>query len=375
MLKQKSIENKIRVGIISENPSKGWSSIAHIPALISLPEYEIRAISNENEEKVAAAQKEFNIPMAFNDNLELIQSPEIDMVVLGEKVPGFRKLVTEAIIADKILYCDWPLGYGFAETIELARFAKAMDVHNAIGLQSRAAPTVNYIKDLISEGYVGKLKSTSMVGACYTDENELAQNLDYINSENFRFRFMCFPFVHAVDVLCYCMGEFRELNATAIESLKPEDCLHTKTSISLTSYDQIAISGVLENGALASVLYSGGVAKNTNFLWEIIGTEGSLHITSHHGNPAFFELSIQGSRGESQEPEVLKVPQKYQLVSMAPASGPAFNVAHNYAILAKDLKENTKHVASFDDAVVRHRMIKAIEVSAATGTRQIYLNN
>jgi hypothetical protein len=36
--------NKIRVGIVGANPSRGFASIAHIPALQALPDFEISAV-------------------------------------------------------------------------------------------------------------------------------------------------------------------------------------------------------------------------------------------------------------------------------------------------------------------------------------------
>jgi hypothetical protein len=44
-----------------------------------------------------------------------------------------------------------------------------------------------------------------------------------------------------------------------------------------------------------------------------------------------------------------------------------------YSRLATDLREGTRTVSDFNDAVVRHRMLAAIEESARTGTRQTYL--
>jgi len=37
---------KIRVGIIGVRPDQGWASMAHVPALQALPDYEITALSN-----------------------------------------------------------------------------------------------------------------------------------------------------------------------------------------------------------------------------------------------------------------------------------------------------------------------------------------
>ena len=40
---------KIRVGIVGANPSRGFASSAHIPALKALPDFEITAVCQKRE--------------------------------------------------------------------------------------------------------------------------------------------------------------------------------------------------------------------------------------------------------------------------------------------------------------------------------------
>jgi predicted dehydrogenase len=39
-----AISNKVRVGIVGVSPNRGFASIAHIPALKALPEFDISAV-------------------------------------------------------------------------------------------------------------------------------------------------------------------------------------------------------------------------------------------------------------------------------------------------------------------------------------------
>jgi predicted dehydrogenase len=60
-----------------------------------------------------------------------------------------------------MVYCEWPLGRNLAEAVELAAFAKDRGVRTVIGLQSRATPVVNYVKDLVRDGYLGEVMSAT----------------------------------------------------------------------------------------------------------------------------------------------------------------------------------------------------------------------
>ena len=366
------MKNKIRVGIIGVSPDRGWAAIAHIAALKALPEYEIKAISNRNEDKAIAAAKAFDIPLIFTGNSKLINSNEIDLVVITVKVPEHYKLVAEAINAGKSVYCEWPLGNGLEETIALAALAKKQGVPNAIGLQSRAVPAINYLKDLIAEGYIGEVLSTSMIGSGIIygalTEQAMAYTVDAKNGAGMIYA----TFGHAADTLTYVLGEFKEINATAVNRRTSTKIVETNEDIPMTAFDQIVVNGLLKSGAVASIHYRGGMFKGTNFLWEINGTKGDLVVTSDIGHPAVMELTIKGSQGNDGALEVLPIPKKYNPITTTDLITPAFNVAQHYKRLATDLNEGTRLSATFDDAVIRHQMINAIEIAATTGIRQSY---
>ena len=75
--------SKIRVGIIGVSPQRGFASIAHIPALQALPEFEISAICTTRQDSADAAAKHFGIPLAFSDAEKLAQHPDVDLVTVS----------------------------------------------------------------------------------------------------------------------------------------------------------------------------------------------------------------------------------------------------------------------------------------------------
>src|SRR5437870_3011373 len=156
---------RIRVGIIGANPDRGWAATAHIPALKSLPDFEITALSTTRRESAQAAGKLFGVPLTFDNHLELVSHPSVDVVAVTVKVPFHFELVTAALNAGKAVYCEWPLGNGIEEAERLAALAKTKGVLAVVGLQARVAPAVAYVRDLIKQGYVGEVLSTTLVGS------------------------------------------------------------------------------------------------------------------------------------------------------------------------------------------------------------------
>lgn len=366
------MKHPIRVGIIGVNANGGWASLAHVPALQALPEFELTALSNRTRAAAEAAGQAFAVPYIFENNQDLIDSPHVDLVVVTVRVPEHQALITAALEAGKNVFSEWPLGNGLAEAEALAQLARAKGVAGAVGLQSRAVPAINYVRDLIREGYIGEVLSTSLVGSGIIFGAFTPQAFAYAADARNGAGMIYSTFGNAVDALCYCLGEFTELTATATNRRKTTTLVETGEPIPMTAYDQIAVTGRLESGAVATVHYRGGMSRGTNFHWEINGTEGDIIVTAGGGSPAVFPLTIQASHGDQEALAVLPVPASYQHEALQGLSVPAQNVAENYARLAQDLREGTHRSATFADAVLRHRMIAAIEVAAATGTRQSY---
>src|SRR5581483_10880025 len=85
--------NKIRVGIVGLSPDRGFASIAHIPALRALPDFDIAAVCTTRRESAEAAARHFGIPLAFSDPAELARHPNVDLVTVTVKVPDHYRPV------------------------------------------------------------------------------------------------------------------------------------------------------------------------------------------------------------------------------------------------------------------------------------------
>src|SRR5438132_4381381 len=206
---------RIGVGIIGANPDRGWAAQAHIPALASLSDdFEITALSTSRRESADAASKLFGVSLAFDNHQELVMSPTVDVVAVTVKVPHHLELATAALEAGKAVYCEWPLGNGLREAEILAALAKKQGVLAVTGLQARSAPAIAYVRDLIKQGYVGEVLSTTLVGSGM-GWGPTAEPLNaYLNDRKYGATMLSIAVGHTADALCYCLGEARELSAT-----------------------------------------------------------------------------------------------------------------------------------------------------------------
>src|SRR5213596_2688455 len=304
---------RIRVGIIGANPDRGWAAQAHIPALKSLSDdFEITALSTTRRESADAASKLFGVPEAFDNHQDLVNSPTVDVVAVTVKVPYHFELATAALEAGKAVYCEWPLGNGLNEAETLAALAKKQRVLAVAGLQARSAPAVAYVRDLVEQGYLGEILSTTLVGSGMGWGPTVEPFNAYLNEKNNGATMLSIAVGHTADALCYCLGEVRELSATTTVRRKTFAIAETGESKPMTAEDQVAVTGLLEAGAAFSSHYRGGVSRGTNLLWEINGTDGDLQITADGGQAQLFEMTVHGGKGAQSSLDVLPVPEQYR---------------------------------------------------------------
>src|SRR5712691_11693305 len=157
-------KSMLGVGIVGVSPVRGWAATAHIPALRALPNYEIRALSAHNAESARAAGEAFEVSKVFSNHEQLVTQADIDVVAVTVKVPQHRELVSAALAAGKAVYCEWPLGRDLDDARAMAALAAEQGVPTAVGLQARQAPAIEFVQQLLRDGYVGEVLSTTMVG-------------------------------------------------------------------------------------------------------------------------------------------------------------------------------------------------------------------
>src|SRR5437899_184131 len=239
--------HKIRVGIIGANPDRGWAMQAHIPALQSLSDdFEITALSTSRRESAEAAGKLFGVPLAFDNHHDLVNSADVDVVAVTVKVPHHLELATAALDARKAVYCEWPLGNGLDEARRLAALARKKGVLAVAGLQARAAPSVAYVRDLVKQGYVGKVLSTTLIGSAMGWGPTVEPYNAYLNDRKNGATMLSIAVGHAADALCYCLGEVRELSATMTVRRRAFTIAGTGESKPMNTEDQVSVTGLLE---------------------------------------------------------------------------------------------------------------------------------
>src|SRR3989441_3866116 len=240
------------VGIIGVSAQRGWAATAHIPALRALPNYEVRALSAHSAESARAAGEVFGVSAVFTDHEQLVTQPDVDVVAVTVKVPHHRELVCAALAAGKAVYCEWPLGRDLGDARAMAALAAKQGVRTVVGLQARQAPAIEFVRELLRDGYVGEVLSTTMIGLSIPGDvvgQPNAYMLDKTNGANL----LTVPVGHSLDILSYVLGEFADLSAVSDVRRPLITIEDTGEQIVKTAADQIPLTGTFRPCAPPSV--------------------------------------------------------------------------------------------------------------------------
>lgn len=353
------------VGVVGLSASRGWAGRAYIAALEAVDGLELRGVAASSERTARAAAEKYGLPHAFPGVEELAASDAIDLIMIAVRVPRHRELLLAAREARKPVFCEWPLARTLDEADELVDAFS--DHHTFVGLQARAAPEMRYLRDLIDQGYVGEVLSTTMLGSGIQWGPTVDSGTSYLIDRDNGATLLTIPFGHTIDAFSMVVGEFEHLAATTATRRGTVTDTDDGRQLPMTAEDQIAVHGTLHGGAVASVHYRGGESRATNFAWEINGTDGDLRISGPSGHTQSRRLTVSGARG-GEGLSAMTVPERYDRFPEL-AGGISHALAHSLVDIIQDLADGGSRTPDFAHARERHRLLDRIQRSARTGER------
>ena len=356
----------IRVGIVGATVTpggSGWGANAHVPALQALSGFELKAVCTAHAETANASAEKFGAQLAFHDMNAMTAHPDIDLIAVVVRVPWHLDLVMTALRAGKPVCCEWPLGADLAEAEKMASYAKEHSLPTLVGLQAQSDPAVMYARDIVANDELGEILAVnlSVMAGAITERGDgrIWQGIR-ANGANP----MTIPGGHAIDALCFILGEFAEVSARVTTRIETWKHAVTGDNFAVDAPDTVSAAGVLQSGAevcyqVASVPYNPSGTR-----MEIYGHKGTLVLKSKSVNIGPSELY----RAIGQE-EMAKLtpPESYRLIPADMSAGPGQNVAQAYARLAEAIHSGSPSSPDFNHAVTRHRLIDAMERSSNEG--------
>ena len=147
-------DSVINVGIIGA----GYGLTNLLPVLSSMPEYKVAFFGTQSGLR---PDLEFEQPflkdITFTTPKELIGNGDIALVIIASPPLTHEEYAIAALEAGKNIYCEKPVGLNAYSTQRILQASKETKLISTIGYQFRFDPMIQWLKDQIDSGEIGKV--------------------------------------------------------------------------------------------------------------------------------------------------------------------------------------------------------------------------
>jgi predicted dehydrogenase len=155
------MKQTVGVGVIG----MGWMGTVHSRAYLAAGDRfhdsgiqaKLVVCADEVEERAKEAQKRFGFERHTTRWQDIVADPQVQVVNVTTPNCMHLEVVRAAAAAGKHIFCEKPVGRDQGETAEIERLAREAGVLTFVGYNYRWAPMVQYARQLIREGKLGKL--------------------------------------------------------------------------------------------------------------------------------------------------------------------------------------------------------------------------
>jgi predicted dehydrogenase len=143
----------------------GWLGQAHSRSMLRIPtlfadrefDPELVICADTAPERIDDAVRSFGYRRGTGDWREVVEDPDVDVVVVAAPNMLHVELVEAAAAAGKHVFCEKPVGGTPEQTVRAEKAAREAGVISGVGYNYRWAPLVRHAARLIADGRLGEI--------------------------------------------------------------------------------------------------------------------------------------------------------------------------------------------------------------------------
>lgn len=148
------MSSSVRVGLVS---TSWWAEEMFLPSLQSHPQAEVVAICGRNRSRAEEIAARYGVPAVYTDYQRMMDQGGLDAVVVAVPDDLHYAVTMAALDAGLHVLCEKPLAADAGQAQAMAERAVAAGVKHMVLYTFRWMPQLQYVRDLIDAGYVGRL--------------------------------------------------------------------------------------------------------------------------------------------------------------------------------------------------------------------------
>lgn len=351
----------VRVGLVGVNARTGWARESHVPAVQAVDGLTLAAVATRDQRTADEAAAATGAPLAFGDPMQLVASPDVDLVTVASPVPSHLQLIAAALDAGKQVLIEWPVGVDTEQTAQIAQLAARAGTAVHVNLQARQNLAAHAAKRMLDAGEIGRLLGVSVLSTTAGWRPSISAAAASLENAATGMNLLTIQHAHSLDLVTQLVGPIVSLAAlTSVQYPEPEVGDPPRRQRRVVA-DHILVQGELvRDSAWLDVRVAGGrPPEDSPFALTLVGTDAVLELLG--GGPRGFQAGLLAL---TKDGEPVAVPQDRD-GRLAPS---AVNVAGTYRELVDRMRQGHQHghLAGTADAVALARLLDAVMTSAGT---------
>lgn len=340
----------VRVGVVG----CGVIGPTHMQAAVNAPHIDLVAVADLIDERAKAAAEKYSVPKVYREGAELIQDPDIDLVVLAFPAAGRTELGLETLKAGKHLLTEKPVAMNADEVRQLMA-AQGELLAGACCCRYRFTESARAATEFIASGALGQLRNVYCrelrpAGAKPSGEPVEWRLKKHRNGGGILMNWGCYDLDYLLGLCGWQLAPETVFAQTWTCSPTVEH--HISPGSDAETYYSALVR--CKGGTMLSIERGEYMAIGGEAAWQIIGTKGSLRLhmlTSADKKIIFDELDPD---------EGLKSRVIWEGAESSFATTPVEDMAR--AIL-----DGTKPATSLERALVIQQISDGVYASASSG--------
>jgi predicted dehydrogenase len=341
----------------------GFGAQVHVPAFRS-EGWDVAAICSRTREKAQKAADEAGIASVYTDPMELIRRDDLAAIAIITPPGAHHRLSIAALDAGKHVLCEKPFAIDAKQGEEMRAAADKSDRTAMIAHEFRHTPQRAYIRQLLDDGYIGKLQLCTMELFLDRYVSREPRPLTWNAYQSEGGGLLGALGSHYIDALRFWFGEIASVSAW-LAAFRP-DVVDAATGkiVKAETDDTFSFTVAFKNGGMATMTSSFAVTPARGAKIAVMGDRGTLIAEQPGPNPLENGVVVASRDGASLEE--LKTPAQYT----------PFTDARDHRLMAlrllvrdfsKGIEQGTSLPPNFTDGMRCQQVLDAVRESSASG--------
>lgn len=117
----------------------------------------VTAVASRDISKANDFAKQYNVDEAYGDYMQMVVSPNVDVVYIGSPHSEHYLHTMAALKAGKHVLCEKPMAMNLAQTTEMVKLAREKNLFFMEALWTRFLPAFRRIEELVADRLIGNI--------------------------------------------------------------------------------------------------------------------------------------------------------------------------------------------------------------------------